>query len=57
LIRVRGIDVEKSSSHHLSQNEIAGDNPCSQHLIDRDPDGLCVHFFLMGGDGCCAVLV
>ena len=26
------ITVAKSSSHHLSQNEIAGDNPCSRHL-------------------------
>ena len=30
-LRLR-IDVEKSSSHHLSQNEIASDNPCSRHL-------------------------
>jgi len=28
------LDVEKSSYHHLSQSEIAGDNPCSQHLSD-----------------------
>jgi hypothetical protein len=28
------IGVEKAS-HHLSQNEIAGDNPCSQHLSKR----------------------
>jgi hypothetical protein len=26
------IGVEKSASHHVSQNEIDGDNPCSQHL-------------------------
>src|SRR5215469_7177193 len=26
------IDVEKSASHHLSHNEIAGDNPCYRHL-------------------------
>ena len=26
------IDVEKSASHHQSHHEIAGDNPCSQHL-------------------------
>jgi hypothetical protein len=26
------IDVDKSASHHLSQTEIGGDNPCSQHL-------------------------
>ena len=26
------IDVAKSPSHHLSQTEIAGDNPCSQYL-------------------------
>ena len=26
------ITVEKSSYHHLSQTEIGGDNPCSQHL-------------------------
>ena len=26
------IDVEKSSYHHLSQNEIGSDNPCSRHL-------------------------
>jgi hypothetical protein len=25
-------DVDKSSSHQLSQNEIAGDNPCSRQL-------------------------
>jgi len=24
--------VDKSSSHHLSQTEIGGENPCSQHL-------------------------
>ena len=29
------IDVEKSSSHHLSQIEIDGDNPCSQQLTGR----------------------
>jgi hypothetical protein len=29
------ITVEKSSSHHLSQNEIGGDNPCSRHLSLR----------------------
>ncbi len=27
-----GIDVEKSSSHHLSQTEIGSDNPCYQQL-------------------------
>ena len=26
------IGVEKSPSHHLSQTEIASDNPCSQHV-------------------------
>src|SRR5580704_10888528 len=26
------VDVAKSSSHHLSQTEIDGDNPCSQQL-------------------------
>jgi len=26
------IGVVKSASHQLSQNEIGGDNPCSQHL-------------------------
>jgi hypothetical protein len=26
------IGVGKSASHHLSQIEIASDNPCSQHL-------------------------
>jgi hypothetical protein len=26
------VTVEKSSSHHLSQAEIASDNPCSQQL-------------------------
>jgi hypothetical protein len=26
------VDVGKSASHHLSQNEIGSDNPCSQHL-------------------------
>jgi hypothetical protein len=25
-------DVDKSAYHHLSQGEIDGDNPCSQHL-------------------------
>jgi hypothetical protein len=25
-------DVDKSSSHQLSRNEIANDNPCSRHL-------------------------
>jgi hypothetical protein len=25
-------DVEKSASHHVSQNEIRSDNPCSQQL-------------------------
>src|ERR1700758_2385040 len=29
------IDVEKSSSHHLSQSEIGGDNACSRHLCCR----------------------
>ena len=29
------IDVEKSSSHQLSQIEIAGDNPCSQQLSSK----------------------
>jgi hypothetical protein len=28
----RSIDVDKSSYHHVSQNEIAGDKPCSRHL-------------------------
>ena len=28
------IDVDKSASHHLSQTEIDGDNPCSQHLSE-----------------------
>jgi hypothetical protein len=31
------IDVDKSSSHHLSQTEIASDNPCSQHLSGTHP--------------------
>ena len=31
------IDVDKSSSHHLSHCEIAGDNPCSRHLSGNDP--------------------
>jgi hypothetical protein len=26
------ITVDKSAYHHLSQNEIAGDNPCSRQL-------------------------
>jgi hypothetical protein len=26
------MDVDKSASHHQSHTEIAGDNPCSQHL-------------------------
>jgi hypothetical protein len=29
---VRIIDVEKSAYHHLSQTEIASDNPCSRQL-------------------------
>jgi hypothetical protein len=29
------IDVEKSAYHHVSQNEIAGDNPCSRHLSGK----------------------
>jgi hypothetical protein len=29
------IDVEKSSSHQLSQREIAGDNPCSRQLFEK----------------------
>jgi hypothetical protein len=28
-------DVDKSSSHQLSQDEIAGDNPCSRHLSGK----------------------
>jgi hypothetical protein len=31
------IDVEKSPSHHLSQNEITSDNPCYQHLFGNSP--------------------
>src|SRR5580693_4576963 len=33
------IGVDKSASHHLSQNEIAGDNPCSRQLsgLECDP--------------------
>src|SRR5579862_8405405 len=31
----QAIDVDKSSSHQLSQTEIGGDNPCSQHLSER----------------------
>ena len=31
----RWIDVEKSSSHHLSHSEIASDNPCSRQLSGR----------------------
>src|SRR5215469_5919063 len=27
--------VGKSAYHHLSQNEIAGDNPCSQQLSEK----------------------
>ena len=29
------IDVEKSSSHQLSQTEIGSDNPCSQNLSEK----------------------
>jgi len=29
------IDVDKSASHHLSQSEIASDNPCYQHLSSK----------------------
>ena len=32
LIRVRGIDVEKSAYHHLSQPEIVGGKRISRHL-------------------------
>jgi hypothetical protein len=28
------IDVEKSSSHQLSQSEIGSDNPCCRHLSE-----------------------
>jgi hypothetical protein len=28
----RPIDVDKSSSHHLSRAEIGGDNPCSRQF-------------------------
>jgi hypothetical protein len=31
------VDVDKSSSHQLSQNEIASDNPCCQHLSKAMP--------------------
>ena len=31
-IRAVRIDVAKSASHHVSQNEIGSDNPCSQQL-------------------------
>ena len=33
---LRRIDVDKSSYHRLSRNEIDGDNPCYQHL-SRNP--------------------
>jgi hypothetical protein len=29
------IDVAKSAYHHVSQSEIAGDNPCSRQLSER----------------------
>jgi hypothetical protein len=29
------IDVDKSAYHQLSQNEIGGDNPCSQQLSSK----------------------
>jgi hypothetical protein len=29
------IGIAKSSSHHLSQTEIAGDNPCYRHLSEK----------------------
>jgi hypothetical protein len=29
-------DVDKSAYHHLSQNEIAGGNPCSEHLSESE---------------------
>jgi len=29
------LGVDKSSSHHLSQNDIDDDNPCSQQLSER----------------------
>jgi hypothetical protein len=32
------IDVEKSASHQLSQNEISSDNPCYQQLFLGTPD-------------------
>jgi len=31
------IDVKKPSSHHLSQSEIDGDNPCSRQLSGNTP--------------------
>jgi hypothetical protein len=31
--RLVRIDVAKSSSHQLSQNEIGSDNPCYRHLF------------------------
>jgi hypothetical protein len=29
------IDVEKSSSHHVSQGEIGSDKPCSRQLSEK----------------------
>jgi hypothetical protein len=34
LVKAR-VDVDKSASHHLSQNDIASDKPCSRHLFWR----------------------
>jgi hypothetical protein len=47
----RRINVDKSASHHLSQFEIGGDNPCSQQLSKKC--ALRTHqadYFRMAGD-------
>ena len=43
------IDVEKSASHHLSQTEIDGDNPCSRHLSEKP----CFTVTPVSGDNAC----
>ena len=37
------IDVDKSASHQLSQNEIDSDNPCYRHLFEL---GICLAYLI-----------
>jgi hypothetical protein len=45
-----GVTVDKSSSHQLSQNEIASDNPCSRHLRARRFSVSAFYWELADGD-------